>query len=167
MEMVETDNQPFAISPRQILANIVEQVKSLDLYPTVAVELEFYLLDKKLDHLGQPQAPINPTNNRRDDRTQVYSMDDLDAYSAFINRVQNYCKQQNIPADKAVAEYAPGQFEINLEHCNDPVLACDQAIMLKRLIKNTAREMSFQATFMAKPFASISWLRYTYSCQLL
>ena len=69
--------------------------------------------------------------------------------------IQTECvvPSQGIPADTALAEYAPGQFEINLKHEPDPLSACDNAILLKRLIKGVAREMGMIATFMAKPYA--------------
>ncbi len=46
----------------------------------------------------------------------------------------------------------PGQFEINLKHRNDAVLACDDAIFLKRAIKAIAENQGMIASFMAKPF---------------
>ena len=52
----------------------------------------------------------------------------------------------------AVAEYGIGQYEVNLRHVADPVLAADHAVLLKRLVKGVARAMGMEATFMAKPF---------------
>jgi glutamine synthetase len=60
---------------------------------------------------------------------------------------------QGVPADTAVAEYAPGQFEINLKHRDDALRACDEAIYLKRIIKGVAGRQGMIASFMAKPFA--------------
>jgi len=51
-----------------------------------------------------------------------------------------------------VADYAPGQFEINLKHRDDAVAACDDAVMLKRAIKSIAERQGMLASFMAKPF---------------
>ncbi len=53
----------------------------------------------------------------------------------------------------ALSEFSPGQFEINLHHVDDPVLACDHAVLLKRAIKAAASKNGLGATFMAKPFA--------------
>ena len=55
-----------------------------------------------------------------------------------------------------MCEFAPGQFEINLGHVEDMVLAADQGVMLKRCIKAAARATGQRATFMAKPFAEQS-----------
>ena len=51
-----------------------------------------------------------------------------------------------------MAEYAPGQFEINLKHRADAVQACDDAMYLKRAIKAVAGQQHMLASFMAKPF---------------
>lgn len=55
-----------------------------------------------------------------------------------------------------IAEMGVGQFETNLHHRADAVLAGDQAILLKRLIRGTARAEGWDATFMAKPYADQS-----------
>jgi glutamine synthetase len=60
---------------------------------------------------------------------------------------------QNIPAGAALSEFSPGQFEVNLHHVDDPVLACDHAVLLKRAVKAAAARNGLGATFMAKPFA--------------
>ena len=61
-------------------------------------------------------------------------------------------QSQNVPADTALAELAPGQFEINLHHVPDAVQACDHAVLLKRIIRSVARKHKMEATFMAKPY---------------
>jgi glutamine synthetase len=62
---------------------------------------------------------------------------------------------QGIPADAAVSEAAPGQFELNLHHRRDPLLAADDAVLLRRLVAGVARKHELKASFMAKPF--VEW----------
>jgi glutamine synthetase len=152
MDMVDDSGTSLAINPRTILAGSVAALEALGLRPVVAVELEFYLVDDKPDRQGRLQAPVNPVTGEREDSTQVYLMSGLDDFQAFINTAREYAAVQGIPASGAIAEYAPGQFEINLEHRDDPVAACDDAVMLKRVIKQAARDHGYTATFMAKPF---------------
>jgi glutamine synthetase len=156
MEMYHEDGRPFAGNPRFLLRRVSERLADLGVRPVVAVELEFYLLDKQLDAHGYPQAPVNARTGERDTTTQVYYIDDLDSYQDFIDAVRDATKLQQIPADTAVAEYAPGQFEINLAHRDDPLAACDDAILLKRSIKAIAARHAMQATFMAKPYGQLS-----------
>jgi len=156
IEMYDDKGEPFQPGPRLRLAEVVSSLRAQGFYPTVAVELEFYLVAQTLGDDGMPQLPDNPSTGQAETSTQVYSMDDLDDFGPFIKRVQEYCAQQSVPASAAVAEYAPGQFEINLHHRDDPVAACDDAIYLKRIIKTAAREHGYTATFMARPFGEFS-----------
>jgi glutamine synthetase len=63
---------------------------------------------------------------------------------------------QGIPASAASSELAPGQFEVNLRHTDDPLKAADQAALLRHLVSSVARTHGFEATFMAKPFLNSS-----------
>ena len=82
----------------------------------VAPELEFYLIERERDANGFPQPPVMPGTGRHADTRQVFAMADLDGYGPFVDTAMTACKAQNIPANVAVSEYAPGQMEINLRH---------------------------------------------------
>jgi glutamine synthetase len=84
---------------------------------------------------------------------QYAVLDDLYELEEFLEAVQVACRVQGIPAGAAVVEFSPGQFEINLQHVDDALLACDHALMLRRIVKAVARRAGMSATFMAKPFA--------------
>lgn len=151
--MFETDGEtPFAMDPRQVLARVCERFRELGYTPGIAVEMEFYLIDLERDANGGLQPPVSPTSGRRMSSKQVYSMDDLDEYDFFITDVIETAHAQNIPADSVITEYAPGQFEVNLNHCDDPLAAADNAVLLKRVIAQVARKWEMEATFMAKPY---------------
>ncbi|MEZ8079998.1 glutamine synthetase family protein [Enterovibrio norvegicus] len=152
LEMYEDPQTPFFGDPRMILRRLVRQIKDKGLTPVSAFELEFYLIDSQ--ESGQaPLPPISPVTGRRPENTQVYSLDDLDEYSEFLTGIIDAAREQGLPADTIVAESAPGQFEINLTHTNDPLAACDYALLLKRVIKQVAHEHELDTTFMAKPYA--------------
>lgn len=142
----------FEANPREVLRRVLARYRARGLTPVVAIELEFYLLDPQPDGEGRPQTSINPATGARNRTTQVYSMQDLDDYQRFTDAVGQACAAQAIPADTAVAEYAPGQFEINLKHRDDALAACDDAMFLKRAIKAVAQQQDLLASFMAKPF---------------
>ena len=143
----------FQAHPRCVLQRVLERYHALGLTPVVAVELEFYLFDRLADADGRPQPTLNASDGARNASTQVYSIDDLDENAGFIDAVARACRAQRIPADTAVAEYAPGQFEINLKHRADALAACDDALLLKRAIKAIALQQGTMASFMAKPLA--------------
>lgn len=143
----------FEVAPRAVLERVLQGFTARGWTPVVAVELEFYLFDAAPDARGRPQTPRDPHSGLRSDSTQVYYLQELEEHREFIDAVAAACRAQGIPADTAVAEYAPGQFEINLLHRADAMAACDDAILLKRTIKAIAQQQGKLASFMAKPFA--------------
>ncbi len=150
--MFEQEGDPYFADPRQILVKAIERFEQLGYIPGVALELEFYLVDLQRDERGQLQPPLIPGTDRRMTSKQVYSLDDLDDYDFFIRDVLETAKAQGIPADTVIAEYAPGQFEVNLNYGNDIMAAADQAVLLKRVIGSVAKNHEMMATFMAKPY---------------
>ncbi|RMA81040.1 glutamine synthetase family protein [Umboniibacter marinipuniceus] len=154
--MVDEDGEALRYTSHGVLQNVIDKFKELKLKPIIAPELEFFLLDRQRDEDGRPLPPISPVTGARDKNTQVYGIAELDDYAAFLRDVKAAAVAQNIPADTAIAEYAPGQFEINLHHSDDLIQACNHAIELKRLIKAVALQHDFDATFMPKPFADLS-----------
>ncbi len=151
LAMDDGDGGAFEANPREVLRRVLDRYAARGWTPVVAVELEFYLFDQRPDAHGRPQASLNPATGARNRSTQVYYMEDLNDYRGFTDAVASACRAQRIPADTAVAEYAPGQFEINLKHRADALLACDDAIYLKRAIKAIAQQQGTMASFMAKP----------------
>ena len=152
---VNDANEPFFAEPRAVLQKTLSKLE--ELVPTVvmAAELEFYLLDANSDR-PTPKTSLIPGVGRPQPGPQCYHPDDLWDIEGFLNDLYAACEKQNIPAGTAISEYAPGQFEINLHHIDDPLVACDHAMLLKRAIKAIARQHDFVACFMAKPFAEES-----------
>lgn len=155
--MSNADGSPFEADPRQVLSRVVKRFKALGLTPVVATELEFYLMDAESESTRRPIAPmLGDGRGRRLENTEGYSVDEMDGFSSFFSDVREACEIQKVPADTIIAEMGPGQFEINLNHINDPLVAADQAVMFKRLVKGIARKHDYAATFMAKPYADQS-----------
>jgi glutamine synthetase len=149
--MFDVDGRAFFADPRAVLERSMEPLQKMGLKIVMATELEFYLLDAKADR-PTPQPARVPGIGRPQIGPQVYHPDDLREIEHFLNDLYAYCEAQRIPAEAATSEFAPAQFEINLEHVDDPVLACDHAVLLKRVIKAAALKHGFVACFMAKPF---------------
>lgn len=152
LTMVDEDEQPFALEPRNVLNRVWQEVKARGLTPVIALELEFYLVDRDRDEQGRLQPPRSPLTQKRDTYSQVYSVDNLNNFADILADIDTIAERQKLPADGAVAEAAPGQFEINMHHGSDVLAACDQALALKRLIKLVAEQYEMDATFMAKPY---------------
>ncbi|HBK92057.1 MAG TPA: glutamine synthetase [Parvularcula sp.] len=152
--MAEANGAAFGADPRQLLINARERAKKMGLTPVAAVELEFYLLTRDFDELGRPLAPKG-ANGKRVREGRVYAMAELDAYAAFLSDLYAAADAQGLPLDAAVIEAGPSQFEVNLKHQADIVVAADQAVWLKRAIRGVASKHGLAASFMAKPFGDL------------
>ena len=153
VSMEDGNGDAIYADPRNVLNSILSRFKNLGLRPVIAPEMEFYLIDKQLQKNGHPQMPLIPGTNRRYEEVQLLNLSEMDDFEEFFELVEKSAISLGIPAETAIKECAPGQFEINLLHHNDALLMADQAFLMKRLIKNCARKFNLNATFMAKPFS--------------
>jgi glutamine synthetase len=152
MSLFERPGVPALVEPRAVLARVLKRLSELKLKAVVAFELEFYLIDTLRGEGGAPLPAISPFDGRRAASREAYGILELDRFSDFISACDKAAEIQGIPASAASKELAPGQFEINLQHTDDPLKAADQAAMLRHLVTGVARSKGVEATFMAKPF---------------
>ncbi len=154
--MTDGDGAPAMMEPRNLAASVYRRFSELGLTPVIAFELEFFLLDEVADADGRPQPPISPLTGLRDDSTQVYGVDEVNGFAELFSDVERAAVAQNIPASVTTAEFAPGQYEINLRHLDAPLQAADHCALLRHMVKGVARRRGIRATFMPKPFADRS-----------
>jgi len=138
--------------PRLRLNDVAERLKKDGLHPVVAIELEFYLIDKEAAREGRIEPALAP-GGLYNDQIQVYSIQELDDFDPFLRELYACCDAQALPAESVISEYAPGQMEITLTHRADALLAVDEAVQYKRLVKGVAEKHGMIACFMAKPFS--------------
>lgn len=149
---MRTSGELSIYDPRNILFSAMQPLVEAGLHPVVATELEFYVLENTADPVPRPLLGRIPGTGLRQDGLQYAMMEDLWECDEFLAAVNETCGLQHVPATTAHSEFAPGQLEINLHHVDDPLLACDHAVLLKRAIKGEARRHGIGASFMAKPF---------------
>lgn len=147
--MFHPDGRPYDGDPRQALARVVERYDAAGLTPVVATELEFFLID---DSGGQLRVPPSPRSGKRRTGAETLSLRALDAFDRFFTALYDAAEAMDIPADTAISEAAPGQFELNLMHQPDALKAADDAWLFKQLVKGLARQYGFAGSFMAKPY---------------
>ncbi len=153
MWMYHADGRPFEGDPRHALARIKTQLDAKGWRAVTATELEFYLID---DSEGDFQPPRSPVSGRRATGAATLSMRMLDEYNAFFDALYEGCEAMGIDADTATSEAGPGQFEINLNHSDDPLRMADDTWLFKILIRRLARAHGMAASFMAKPYPATS-----------
>ena len=130
--------EPSDVDPRQALAQVLQRYTEHNLKPVVASELEFYLTP-----LGAESAGFTTEG--------VLSLHQLDTVAPLLDDIYAACSVQGIAADAAISECGPVQFEINLLHRDDALLAADDAVFFKHIVKGFARKHGYAASFMAKP----------------
>lgn len=142
-------NASAAFDPRAVLQSVLHRAGAMGFVPTVALELEFYLIDPVDTDLAR-----HPRTGARLTRGQIMDLDVMRAFEPVLTTIQDYAAALGAPTSSMLAEFGPGQFEINLMH-GDALVACDQMVALKRAIRAAAQAHSFDATFMAKPFSGL------------
>ncbi|TWE02168.1 glutamate--putrescine ligase [Pseudomonas sp. AG1028] len=156
VSMHPTQGLPAApADPRHALVRVIDRLKADGFYPVMAVELEFYLLDKHRDASGRPQPAVQ-MNGVRPEAPQVYGVYELEQVQPFVDDLYAACEAQGLPVRTAISEYAPGQLELTLEHRFDALQAVDEGLRYKRLVKGVANKHGLQACFMAKPFGDLA-----------
>ena len=142
----------YYYEPRNVLARVLSKFDALGLRPMVAFELEFYLVEPGRSEAGKLVPPCSPLTGQRTDTSQVYSMDDVEDFGLLLDEITSSCAEQGVTTGAISGEYAPGQFEINLQHNDNPLQAADHCVMFRRVVQGVAKKQGFQASFMAKPF---------------
>ena len=146
--MMLEDGSPYLADPRRILARVVGRYAALGLTPVCATELEFFVYRP-----AREGGAIEPLSGAVND---VYSVNEINQYNAFLSDLYAACAAYDIPAEAAISENGCGQFEINFVHRPDPLLAADDAQFFKTIVKDVARNYEMAATFMAKPYGGES-----------
>ncbi len=158
LQTFQDDGSRFGGCSRSVLEDVVGRLASAGLFPVAAFELEFFLF-KPQDEWATNHPEISDVYSdsqspelQSPDLQRMYSLDALAENSGFFEDVRNAAELQSLPIDTIVKEAAPGQYEINLNHRNNAMIAADDAILLRRIILECARKNGLKATFMAKPF---------------
>ncbi len=147
VEMLDPQGNLSSLSPRGRLAAMLARFRERGLKPVLATELEFYLIRPRT----RPEDP--PVPPEHSPRAQNYDLEVLEKHKAVLDDILATSAAQGIPTDTLIAEFGPGQFEVNFHHTDDVMFAADMALWFRRLVRGVARTHGFEATFMAKPYA--------------
>ena len=146
------DGAPSPFDPRVRLENAVAALGERGFTATVATELEFYLLDGSTRQTGVPAVPEALRVAGPPAALQLYDTRAMDRVGPVLDTIDAWTDALGVPAETVMAEFGPGQFEINLSHRDDALLAADEAVLLRRIVDRAAFEHGLVACFMAKPF---------------
>jgi glutamine synthetase len=127
---------PIVFEPREVLARVLNRLRSKGIHPVVAFELEFYLFDKQLRD-GLPQFPRDPLCGDADDQPNMH-IERLSRFAPVLDDMVESARAQGIDATVITAELGPGQFEINFAHLDDGLRAADWAALFCRSTRGVA-----------------------------
>lgn len=147
VEMTAKDGTPSPNSPRALLQRILDRYSDQGLRPVVATELEFYILRARSERAEAPRPPAFSPD------AQNYDMELLARREAILSEILSASAAQGLATDTLIAEYGPGQFEINFHHTEDVQAAAETAILFRRLVRGVVQSHGLEATFMAKPYS--------------
>nr|MBP6700841.1 glutamine synthetase [Halioglobus sp.] len=167
VSMREVTGEPCAYDTRNILQAMMNRFTALGLTPVVATEMEFHLFRDEFDSLGQPVHTQTDCVGGRLAGGQTYGLEAMEEMAPLMHAIRDACSAQNLPIDTLIKESGPSQYEINLHHSPDALVAADQAMLLRRVIKAIARKHGLRATFMAKPFGHLAGNGMHVHCSLL
>jgi glutamine synthetase len=167
MSLTREDGGENPHDPRQMLARLQSRFQARGMQPVLASEMEFFLLLPERDGQGRPRHTQGDSVGGALGSGQTYGLEAMAEVDGFLHDVRDACLLQQLPVDTLIKESAPSQYEINLLHRPDALLAADQALLLQRLIRGVARQHDLLATFMAKPFGELAGSGMHFHCSLL
>lgn len=140
--------EPFSAAPRMILKRVLGQCEALGYTYKAGVEAEFFLLKKT-------EAGYIVADDRDTAERPCYDQGNLMRQFDLISTLVDYMEQLGWGPYQCDHEDANGQFELNWGY-SDAKTTCDRHVFFKYMVKTLAEQRGLTATFMPKPFSSIT-----------
>jgi glutamine synthetase len=144
---VDWDGRPVSLCPRGFLRRVTEDVVAAGYTPDVAMELEFFVFDARLDPRHSPASvatsPLFAGNHG------YHPHRGMDLMERWSQQLMAY----GIPVEGTLTEWGASQFEINIDH-GDPMTVADNVVMAKHALKALAAREGLTVSFMARPSAA-------------
>jgi len=126
---------------RSLLRKIVQEAKDEHKIAfSVGSELEFSLFDFKT------KQPVDETNFAHSGT--------LNQQDNFIEKLYDALIAQEIDVEQIHAESGPGQVEVVLQYCRNPVEMADRIVMTRETITSVARSCNMLALFLPKIYTN-------------
>lgn len=143
------DGRPHELAPRNVLRRVLSAYEALGLFPVVAPEVEFFLVQKNTD----PDFPLQPPagrSGRPETARQSYSIDAVNEFDPILDLMYDYAEAMELDVETLIHESGAAQLEVNFEHA-DAMSRADQVFLFKRAMREAALRHGIYATFLAKP----------------
>src|SRR5215471_1214445 len=138
---------PLVISPRYVLAQVVQRAHAMGYEPMAAAELEFRFFRESQMSLrekdfGPNLVPLNPGMN-------CYAISQATADDHLLGRIASMMRDHDIPIEGYNREHGPGMYEMNIRYA-DALTAADRTMLFKTGVKEISQQQGYTASFMAK-----------------
>ncbi|MDF2095173.1 glutamine synthetase family protein [Aquibaculum arenosum] len=143
------DGTPVPFAARHVLKRVAELFRARKWTPLVAVELEFYLVERNDD----PDYPLRPPvgrSGRRETSRQAYGVDAVNEFDPMFEEIYDFCEASRIDIDTLTHEAGAAQMEMNFNH-GEALEQADEAFLFKRTVREAGLRHKLFATFMSKP----------------
>lgn len=140
------DGDLLPLAPRTLLKRAVDRAHAAGFVPVVGYELEFYLLKGTPDELAAGHYSILSPLTRGN---HTYNLHGNATAETVLASIRHHLTGYGIEIEGSNSEHGPGQFEVNLRHCN-ALGAADNAVLLKHTVKEVAAQHGLTASFIAK-----------------
>ena len=138
------DGTPFEGDPRQVLKRNLTRAHDLGFSFFAAPEMEFFYFGD-----GDPETPMVPL-----DSGSYFDLTTADVSSDLRKRTLHTLEAMGIPVEYSFHEDSPSQHEIDLRY-TDALTMADNVMTFRLVVRETALEQGFYATFMPKPVAGV------------
>ncbi len=140
---LEFNGAPLAISPRAALQRAVEAWNALGYEPLLGYEMEFYVMQPDA-HAPGGFSPLQIPGHR------VYGVGIGGDVTGLTFDYFDAVEASGLDLEGIMAEFSPGQFEINMKY--GPALdSADRAFICKELTRELAAAKGYRATYMGRP----------------
>lgn len=146
LDFFKSEGVPLAVSPRQVLRNVVANAGQMGFRPMLAVEFEFFFFQETSHTLREKGyeglKPLTPG-------MFGYSVVRTGTNAGLIQDVLRDLQAMDIPLEGFHTETGPGVYEAAIRYA-DAMTAADRAALFKTSVKQIAARHGLTASFMAK-----------------
>ena len=146
---VTVEGEAWPYCPRTILRNVLAKAAAQGFEFKIGIELEYFLVQLNADGTIEIADKLDTLEK------PCYDMAGLTRQYDFLTRVSKYCNELGWGNYANDHEDANGQFEQNFEF-DDALVTCDRAIFFRYMVHTLAEQHGMLATFMPKPFTSLT-----------
>ncbi|NLF46622.1 MAG: type I glutamate--ammonia ligase [Syntrophomonadaceae bacterium] len=145
-DIYNSDNKPFAGSPRYALQKCLAEARELGYTMYVGPEPEFFMF--QLDEYGQPTLTTN-------DKASYFDLPPVDKGEHARRDMVETLQGMGFEIEASHHEVAPGQHEIDFKYM-EALKAADSIVTFRIVVRTVALEHGLHATFMPKPIYGIA-----------